>query len=67
MREEYATTLEQTLYKVLVRAEYGKDPEATRLARKFAISFLLLSPRDFWNYLYDWINEAENLLRRGTG
>ena len=54
--------LEKLIKRVRILAEYGKAPEAEKLMRKFALSYVLLSPRDFWNYLYDWTVEALKLL-----
>ena len=54
--------LEELINRVRIIAEYGKDPEAEALLRRLAMSFVLLRPRDLWKYLYDWTQEALELL-----
>jgi len=57
------TGLEKIMNRVMILAEYGKDPEAERLIRKLGYAFVLMRARDFWTYLYDWTQEAIELLK----
>jgi len=61
--EAEKTGFEEILNRVMILAEYGKDPEAEGLIRKLVLSFFLMSGRDFWTYIYDWTQEAIDLLK----
>jgi len=60
---EAKTGLENIMNRVMILAEYGKDPEAEKLMTKLGYAFVLMSARDFWTYLYDWTQEATKLLK----
>lgn len=61
--EAEKTGFEKILNRVMILAEYGKDPEAERLIRKLVLSLFLMSGRDFWTYIYDWTQEAIEFLK----
>ena len=57
------TGLERIMNRVRTLAEYGKDPEAEKLMTKLGAAMMMMSARDFWNYLYDWTQDAIKLLK----
>jgi len=65
LEQEGSIMLEQAMEKLWIKAEYGKDGQAERLIRKLVLSYFLLSSRDLWIYLYDWIIEVYDYLRLG--
>ena len=57
------TGLERIMSRVRILAEYGKDPEAEKLMTRLGAAMMMMSARDFWNYLYDWTQDAIKLLK----
>lgn len=47
-----------------IMAEHGKDEEAEGLLQKLFISLLLLTTKDFWIFLYDWLEEVTRFFNK---